>query len=297
MKPLPQSIQKLYPFAHHYLEVEGGRLHYLDEGEGDREAVLMLHGNPTWSFFYRNLVLGLSDSFRCFAPDHIGCGLSDKPQDYPYRLINHIENVLKLVESLQLDRFHLVVHDWGGPIGFGLATRMPEKILSLTVLNTAAFLAGVMPLSLQVCRVPLLGDILVRGLNLFARPALTMATAQPLPQDVKAGYLFPYDSWRNRVATLRFVQDIPMNQSHPSYPVLRNIQVNLKKLKDKPMLLCWGLQDFVFTEKFLHEWTRRFPQAEVHRFPKAGHYLLEDAGEETIPSIREFLKHQSRAES
>ncbi len=288
MKTLPKPISEIYPFDNHYLEIGGGhRIHYLDEGEG--EAVLMFHGNPTWSFYYRNLVLGLRDNFRCIASDNIGCGLSDKPQDYPYRLSDHIENAVELVEQLKLERFHLVVHDWGGPIGFGLATKMPEKVLSLTVLNTAAFLVDEMPVQLKICRLPILGPLLVRGLNLFARPAIFMAVTKPMETAVKAGYLFPYDSWKNRVATLRFVQDIPMNPSHPSYPVLKDIEVNLKNLADKPMLLCWGLKDFVFTDKFYEEWRRRFPQAEAHGFPKAGHYLLEDAGDEVLELVRNFL--------
>lgn len=249
----------------------------------------MFHGNPTWSFYYRNLILGLRDRFRCIALDHIGCGLSDKPQSYTYRLSDHIENAVRLVEHLNLQRFHIVVHDWGGPIGLGLATRMPEKVGSLVILNTAAFPATEMPLPLKICRLPLLGAILVRGGNLFARPALKMAVCKPLSKEVRAGYLFPYDSWKNRIATLRFVEDIPMNPRHPSFSVLKDIEKNLEKLSGKPMLICWGMQDFVFTEKFLEEWIRRFPKAISHRFSAAGHYLLEDAGDEVLKLVNEFL--------
>ncbi len=287
MKPLPKYLRDIYPFASHFLEFDGTRLHYLDEGQG--EAVLMFHGNPTWSFYYRNLILGLRDRFRCIAPDHIGCGLSDKPQRYAYRLSDHIENSVRLVEHLNLSRFHIIVHDWGGPIGLGLATRMPEKVGSIVVLNTAAFSATEMPLPLKICRLPLLGSVLVRGCNLFARPALNMAVCKPMSKEVKAGYIFPYDSWENRIATLRFVQDIPINPQHPSFSVLKEIEGSLEKLAGKPMLICWGMKDFVFTEKFLTEWMRHFPSAKAHRFAEAGHYLLEDAGDETLELVKEFL--------
>ena len=121
---LPGDVRQLYPFdGRLYLLTNGHCLHYLDEGAGP--PVLMLHGNPTWSFYYRDLVLGLRDHFRCIVPDHLGCGLSDKPQDFSYRLEDHIRHVEELVEHLQLERVHLVVHDWGGAIGMGFATRQP----------------------------------------------------------------------------------------------------------------------------------------------------------------------------
>ena len=138
--PFPDFLQREYPFRSCFFDLQVDsketapgsgsfdplRLHYLDEGAG--EAVLMLHGNPTWSFFYRNIIRELRDSFRCVAPDHIGCGLSSKPQRYGYRLSDHIENLATLVDSLNLESFHLIVHDWGGPIGMALAERMPEAI-------------------------------------------------------------------------------------------------------------------------------------------------------------------------
>ena len=117
----------LYPFASHYAVIAGGRQHYLDEGRGP--AVVMLHGNPTWSFYYRNLVLALRDEHRVIVPDHMGCGLSDKPQEYTYTLRQHIDNLEHLLdEELQVPEVDLVVHDWGGAIGMGYAVRHPERI-------------------------------------------------------------------------------------------------------------------------------------------------------------------------
>ena len=135
----PSWLSETYPFAQNSHDLPGSiRMNYVDHGEG--ESVLLLHGNPSWSFLYRDLVQQLSaNQFRCIAPDHIGCGLSDKPQAYSYTLRKHIDNIESLAERLKLDSFHLVVHDWGGAIGCGLAVRNPERVRSLSILNTAAF--------------------------------------------------------------------------------------------------------------------------------------------------------------
>ncbi len=124
---LPPWLSELYPFTPRRFPTPQGGLSYLDEGQGD-EAVLMVHGNPTWSFFYRNIVLALRGRYRCIVPDHLGCGLSDKPQDWTYRLPDHIGNLAALIDSLGLKKIHLIVHDWGGPIGLG--TMLPANASS-----------------------------------------------------------------------------------------------------------------------------------------------------------------------
>ncbi|HKD36019.1 MAG TPA: alpha/beta fold hydrolase, partial [Pirellulales bacterium] len=166
----------LYPFASHYLNHSGVRQHYLDEGAGP--PLLLVHGNPTWSFHWRNLVTALAPRFRLVAPDHVGCGLSDKPPDYSYRLAQHIENLTALVERLDLREITLVAHDWGGPIGLGAALRCRERFARLVLLNTAAFRSKQIPWRIRICRTPLLGPLAVRGANGFARAALTMAVCK-----------------------------------------------------------------------------------------------------------------------
>ena len=287
MDTLPDSLRAIYPFRNNYFEINNHRLHYLDEGVG--EVVLMLHGNPTWSFYYRNLVLGLRDRFRCIVPDHMGCGLSSKPQDYPYCLQTHIDNVYRLLEHLELDKIHLILHDWGGAIGMGLGQRLPERIDKIVLLNTAAFLSKRIPLSLRICRLPGIGALLVRGLNGFSKGATSMTVCKEMAPEVKEGYLWPYDSWNNRVAILRFVQDIPMRPGHPAYSLLRQIDHGLSVFQDRPILICWGGSDWCFDDFFLDEWKHRFPTADVHRFADAGHYVLEDALEEIVPLVRRFL--------
>jgi haloalkane dehalogenase len=288
-----------YPLASHYLDLAGLRYHYLDEGHG--EPLVMLHGNPTWSFYYRNLVLGLRHGYRTIVPDHIGCGLSDKPDDsrYEYSLRQRVADLEALLDHLELrDNLTLVLHDWGGMIGMAFAHRHPERINRLVILNTAAFplpQGKRLPSSLWWCRTPLVGPLLVRGLNGFSRGAIRYCVRKRMPRDVRKGYLAPYDSWRNRIAVLRFVQDIPLKPNDRGFDFVHEVADGLHRFAAVPMLICWGEHDFVFDHHFLDEWVRRFPAAEVHRFPDAGHYVLEDAGAEILPLVRDFLRRHPLA--
>jgi cis-3-alkyl-4-acyloxetan-2-one decarboxylase len=292
-------ISPLYPFDGHYLDLAGLRYHYLDEGRG--ETLVMLHGNPTWSFYYRNLVLGLRDAYRTIVPDHIGCGLSDKPDDahYEYSLRQRVADLETLLDHLELrDNLTLVLHDWGGMIGMAFAHRHPERIKRLVLLNTAAFplpRAKPLPRSIAWCRNPLVGPLLVRGLNAFSRGAVRYCVRKPLSPEVRAGYLAPYDSWRHRIAVLRFVQDIPLAPGDRGFDLVNEVAEGLHRFAALPTLICWGDHDFVFDRHFLDEWRRRFPTAEVHRFAEAGHYVLEDAGAEILPLIRDFLRRHPLA--
>ncbi len=276
-----------YPFTPKSIMVDDHRMSYLDEGSGP--VVVMVHGNPSWSYLYRNLVTELKDTHRCIVPDHIGCGLSDKPQDYPYRLQNHIDNLSSLLDHLQVEQCVLVVHDWGGAIGMGWAGAHPERIAGLVVLNTAAFASSHLAFRIAVCRWPVVGALLVRGCNGFAWPATFMAVHNKMSPGVAAGFLYPYNSWQNRVAVHRFVEDIPMGDAHPSRQTLAGVESSLVNLQDKPMLICWGGEDFCFNDHFFKEWQRRFPAADSHYFAKAGHYVLEDALEEIMPLLSSFL--------
>jgi len=300
----------LYPFESHSFDRGGLRYHYVDEGAGwagktdapgggatgARGGVLLfVHGNPTWSFYYRNLIAALRGRYRCVAPDHIGCGLSDKPGDdaYEYTLARRIDDLCALIEQLDLRDLTLVLHDWGGMIGMGAALRFPERVRRLVLFNTAAFLlpAGrTLPLRLRVIRSggPL-AALLVRGGNLFAGGATRMAVTRPMQPEVRAGYLAPYGSWRDRIATLRFVEDIPLRRGDPSYAAAESIDRGMLRFAGLPALICWGMRDFVFDRHFLTEWRRRYPGAEVHEFVEAGHYVLEDAGQEILPILERFL--------
>lgn len=291
-----RAVYPDYPFSSHYFPHKDGRIHYIDEGSGP--VVVMVHGNPTWSFFFRRLISRLQKNHRVIALDHMGCGLSDKPSDYPYLLAQHIENLEKLLDHLHIDRFSLIVHDWGGAIGIGCAVNRLERLEKLVVMNTAAFRSSRMPWRIRLCRLPFLGEIIVRLFNGFARPATFMAVTKKMDAAVAAAYLAPYDSWHNRVAISRFVQDIPMEPSHPSYATLLRIEEKLPLIRDRnvPMLIIWGGRDFCFNDTFFAEWRKRFPEAQSHYFNDGGHYILEDKGEEIGPIVQAFFCNGSLQE-
>ena len=286
---LPPELRAAYPFSSRTHELpSGAKMHYVDEGSGP--VVLMLHGNPTWSFYYRRLIEHLSErGFRCIAPDHIGCGLSDKPAAYPYLLEQRIEDIEVLVDSLGLSSFSLVVHDWGGAIGCGLAVRQPDRLAKLVLLNTAAFRSKRIPLRIAAVKVPLLGEAVVRGLNGFAGPAARMAVGTPLSPVAQRGLLWPYSNWRDRVAVWHFVKDIPLSPRHRSYAALAAVERGLASLGEKPVAIEWGGRDFCFNRHFLERWCEFFPKAEVTVHSQAGHYVLEDAGGPVAGRIERFL--------
>lgn len=296
-KNLRDAWKALYPFASNYLYLPqtGVRMHFLDEGPAksteSKGTIVCVHGNPTWSFYYRDLINAFRDKYRVIVPDHVGMGLSDKPQVYNYSLARRIEDLEYLLEKLQLQGpFTMVVHDWGGAIGMGYAVRHPEKIRSVLYLNTAAYRSPFMPSTIRLARVPLLGELLVRGFNAFVWGALLTSTKYRLMPNITSGYLAPYNSWANRVAVLRFVQDIPMVSSHPSYATLKQIEQGLPKLAEIPKTFVWGALDHVFNDKFLQAWREIYPQAEFHRLPGAGHYVMEDAPQEVVKYLKELLE-------
>jgi haloalkane dehalogenase len=281
------GLEKSYPFRSNFLHLGENNLHYVDEGQG--QVILMLHGNPTWSFYYRNLIQTFSPQFRTVVPDHMGCGMSDKPQEYDYSLETHIQNAYQLIKFLDLKKIILIVHDWGGAIGFGLVTRYPDLFDRIVILNTAAFPSEHIPQRINLLRQGRFGEWLTRKLNLFAWPATFMTTEKKLPKAIKAGYLLPYNSWENRIAVARFVQDIPMEKDHKTYTTMDQIESRLKGLKH-PKLILWGGKDFCFNQHFFERWLEIYPDAPAHWYAKAGHYLLEDALEDVSGRIWEFIK-------
>ncbi len=288
------EFQHLYPFTSRFVEINKFKYHYIDEGSGD--PVVMIHGNPTWSFYFRELIKGLSPLYRTIAVDHIGCGLSDKPglDSYDYRLKSRIDDLELFIDTLNLnEKITLVIHDWGGMIGTAYALRHPDKIARMVILNTAAFLppgGKKIPLRLWIVRnIASFAIPAVLGLNIFARAALYMAPRKRLSRDVKKGLIAPYNSWKNRIATLKFVQDIPLAPGDHSYDIVKNADDHLHILASIPKLICWGKHDFVFDGTYYEEWKKRFPNAETRLFSDAGHYLLEDEPEKVLHEVKVFL--------
>ena len=302
----PTPFREEYPFSSQYLERPGGRLHFVDEGEGT--PVVLVHGNPTWSFYWRNLIGELKRDHRCVAPDHLGMGLSDKPSDadYAYTLDSRVADLEALIEDRRQNGFEgpltLIAHDWGGMIALAYATRHPEQVARLVLLNTAGFALpknSGLPWQLFLVR-KLPFAIPVRGFNAFSRGAVKRCvTRTKLPPLVRKAYLAPYDSWAHRIAVHRFVQDIPLGPKDPAWATVQQVSEGLEELtKAKPTLIVWGERDFVFDDAFLSEWRRRVPHAEYLTFADAGHYVLEDARQEVIEGVRRFLEaHPITAEA
>jgi haloalkane dehalogenase len=281
------SLRKLYPFESHFFKMKGLNYHYVDEGKG--ETIVMIHGNPSWSFMYRELIKSLSKKYRVIAPDHLGFGLSDKPETFPYRLETHIDNLEAFLLSLNVKNITLMVHDWGGPIGLGFAIKHPQLIKRLIITNTAAFAMNVIPWRIAAGKIPWLGRKLIVNMNLFAKAAVKMTVEKPLSKEVKQGYLFPFQKKSHRIAISRFVEDIPMDPEHPSFEVLLGIEHSLWMFKEKPVAIIWGMKDWCFSPTFYEKWVDLFPQAQLLPLKHAGHWLFEDAKDDIIPFIEHFM--------
>ena len=285
-----------YPFTPKTFEVRPGlSMSYLDEGPRDGEVVVMLHGNPSWSYYWRNLVSGLSDKYRCIVPDHIGMGFSDKPDDskYDYTLQSRVDDVSALLRHLGITGpVTLAVHDWGGMIGFGWALSHAQQVKRLVITNTAAFplpAAKKMPWQLSLGRDSQFGAFIIRAFNAFSSGASYQGVETKMPADVRRAYVSPYNTWSNRISTLRFMQDIPLQPGDKAWPLVAEAGRRLPEFADRPAFIGWGLQDFVFDKHFLADFRAALPNAEVTAFEDAGHYVLEDKQAILVPAIRKFL--------
>ncbi|MEK7382260.1 MAG: alpha/beta fold hydrolase [Elusimicrobiota bacterium] len=299
MAVVSEGWKSLYPFKGCRLDLGGCAMHYLDEGRG--ETVLMVHGNPTWSFYFRELVKALSPTHRCLVPDHIGMGLSDRVGEdrYRYTLASRVADLEKLMDRVAPSGpVTLVLHDWGGMIGMAWAVRHSERIKGVVALNTSCFRLPPekhFPRMLKILRGALSG-VPIRMSRFARRLVLNICTTRKkLPEAVADGYLSVCDGWSRSLAVHRFVQDIPLSSDDPAWPIVVETESKLALLKDVPMLLPWGMKDWVFDESFLKGWSSRFPKAEVRRFPDCGHFLLEDCPEEVVPMIGDFINGRMTA--
>jgi len=289
----------LYPFASHFHEqADGYRMHYLDEGPAEGQPVVMVHGNPTWSFYYRRLIENLKPDFRCLVPDHIGMGLSDRAEEpgYHYTLEQRVADLGHWLDAVEPERpVDLVVHDWGGAIGLSWAVHHIERVRRVVLLNTWAFNIPVgesLPRSLKFARTRL-GSFLIQRFNAFSGLAVRMASPQGLDPEVARGLVAPYRNGPDsRLATLRFVQDIPLSAQDPAWAVLADTESRLHQLKDKPVLIHWGGKDFVFDNRVLDLWRDKLPGKPIRYHADAGHYVLEDAHAEIVPAVRRWFEER-----
>ncbi|UQA90880.1 alpha/beta fold hydrolase [Streptomyces halobius] len=296
---IPPGALPGYPGPAHWHRVPATGQHYLDTGSGD--PVLLLHGNPSWSYTWRHLLPALSPHVRCLAPDLPGMGLSPRPP-VPPGLTDRYEGQLDALEAffghltderrLPGQGWTLVMHDWGGPLGFAWALRNPGAVTRLVVLNTIAFRwppGYRLPLPLRCIRDSAPIAALTHLTNAFARTAVRAGVVRPLPAAERRAYLRPYARLRDRRAVVAFVRSIPRHDDEPSWRLLEPPDGG-SGLAGLPVFVGWGMRDPVFTPLVLDAWTDRFPQARVHQYADAGHYVMEDAAEELGGHIRDFLR-------
>ena len=274
-----------FGFAPHYVEQDGLRMHYLDEGGGTGDPILLLHGEPTWSFLYRKMIPPLARAGRCIAPDYFGFGRSDKPTDPGwYSYDRHVDSIVRLVAELDLQRITLVVQDWGGPVGFRLAVEQPERIARLVVMNTGIG-----------ARAP--GEAWLRfqsfmrrvGTEIVAGQLVRLSLVQPVSDEVIAGYDAPFPVPESRVGIVQFPELVATSSDHPSGPAMLRVRDALRGL-DRPALVLFSDGDPIFSRRAAEVMAELLPGAELDPpVEGAGHFLQEDRGEQLGERIAEWL--------
>ena len=248
---IPPAVRELFPFTSRFFSVGKHRLHYVDEGQGP--VLLLMHACPLWSFSFRDVIRTFSSAYRVVALDQMGFGLSDKPADFDYRLEMHADLLEMFVHSLGLTDITLIMHGRGSTIGMAYAVRNPDNIRAFVTLNAMGFTGFFLPLRLQVCRLPWLGAKIVLGL-------------------------------------VRFIEDIPCVPEDDSAQSMLEVETSLWMLREKPASIIWAEKDWLYTKRSFRAWTKYFPEAEVHMIENAGRYIQEDAPDELISLLRDFLE-------
>jgi haloalkane dehalogenase len=284
--------RKEYPFESRCLQTPAGRLHYVDEGSGP--PVMMVHGNPTWSFVYRKLIKRLRSGYRCIAADHLGFGLSDKPKGWSYLPQDHSANLSALIGGLGLKSITLVVQDWGGPIGLSYAVAQPENVARIVIMNTWAWPVNRDPYYVAFSSFvggPI-GRMLIRRHNFFARTIMPRAFGDKakLSAAVHEHYLRALDDPADRTGCLELPRQIIASTAW-----LAQLWDGILNLKGKPKLIVWGMKDIAFRQKELKRWERTFPDARAIRLSAVGHFVQEEAPDELAEAVVSFLEETVEA--
>jgi len=284
-----KTFNGTYPFKPRYEMINGFKMHYVDEGNG--EPIVCVHGMPTWGYLYRKFINQLSSTNRMVAPDQMGFGKSDVPQDKEYRMREHVNNLKDLLIKLDLWKITLVVQDWGGPIGFGFAVDFPDRIKRLVIMNTSV---GVM----SEDKTPWYAPLEERGIynqfimNIEGLIKNGILNKRNITNEMIEAYTTPFPEEKYYRGALAWPKDIPVGKSHPSASDMQYVRDNLDKLSDKEKILIWGLKDPIFPERTIGWWNKIYPNIETHKIPTASHFLQEDAPEQIISIIQDFIGHK-----
>jgi haloalkane dehalogenase len=277
-----------YPFEQNWIELSPGqRMHYVDEGSGD--VLLFLHGTPTWSFEWRHLIRGLSGRYRCIAPDLVGMGLSDRPADFAYSPEAHAAAIAAFVRKLELERFSLVLHDFGGPIGLPLVIDSPERVQSVVLINTWAWSFADDPLMARRARIAggRMGRFLYRWLNASLKLVMPGAYGDvgKLTPSIHRQYLAVFPDRKSRGQVLWAFARALLGAS----AYYDGLWQRLGVLRQKPVLIVWGMKDSAFQPPTLERWKQALPDARVVPL-EVGHWPHEEAPDEVRVAIEDFLE-------
>lgn len=279
----PWVPRDLYPFEGRYAEIDGARVHYVDEGSGP--PLLLLHGNPTWSFLYRDVIMGLRDRYRCLAPDYPGFGLSEAPPGYGYKPAEHARVIERLILELDLSGVTMMVQDWGGPIGFAGATRQPERFAAFVIGNTWSWPKS--DVGTQVFSRFLGGPIgryLILQRNFFVERIIPAAVRRKkLAPAVMDAYRGPFPTPASRQPTYVFPHEILASR-----PFLAEVERGLERVLDRPALIVWPTSDQAFRDRERRRWEELFENRRTVMLAGAGHYIQEDAADEIVTAIRDW---------
>lgn len=279
---IPPAVRELFPYTSRFFSVGKHRLHYVDEGQGP--VLLLMHACPLWAFSFREVIRTFSSDYRVIALDQMGFGLSDKPADFDYRLEMHADHLEMFVHSLGLTDITLIMHGRGSTIGMAYAVRNPDNIRAFVTLNAMGFTGFFLPLRLQVCRLPWLGAKIVLGLDLLTREF------RRYPEAVRDAYSLPFPDRASKISLVRFIEDIPCVPEDDSAQSMLEVETSLWMLREKPASIIWAGKDWLYTKRSFRAWTKYFPEAEVHMIENAGRYIQEDAPDELISLLRDFLE-------
>ncbi len=276
--------QRLYPFEHRFVDLGNGvEMHYVDEGEG--ETLLMLHGNPTWSFLYRKMISRLRGDFRCVAPDYPGFGLTEAPSGYGFTPGEHSENIELFVDKLGLRDVTLILQDWGGPVGLGLAVRRPELVKRLVLGNTFAWrLTSGRDRAFSALMGGPIGRTMAYLFNGVARFFFMRGLVRRPDREVLEMYLAPFRRRADRKQT-----SISPRELTTAVDYLDSVEEGLERIGDRPTLLTWGVKDFAFQEEARQRFEKAFPEHKTVLLD-ASHFWQEDAGEEAADGILEWMR-------
>ncbi len=276
-----------YPYKSNFIDIKGHRMHFVDEGVGEK-TVICIHSGFGWSFFYRKLIRQLSSDCRVIAPDLIGYGLSEKPRDFKYRIEDHIECIEELVEKLQLKNVTLVMHGWGSTFGCGYAIHHSENIRRLVIIDGVTFIVPLVLGFWLLGRIYFLGFALTRLSNAFLKRFMNRH-GKDLDAATKANYLLPFDSFDNRIAVQKFIQDIPVSRWHSSWMTIVHIQRRLHMLEKLPVYIVWGRKSALFGKGVHSKWRKYLPHAKYSKFKDSNFFMLEDPESDAFNHVKNII--------